>query len=367
MPAADMTTWSPHIVERFKTLLNVKEASDETDDEGLTGDDDETKLMRVAIARNRHPQDVRAAHEALTALAFSGYQDWCEYDDDDWTKNCLGQVIDDEQSGFLVSVLEGAGLIDLTSAVEMIAGPYRAAWQYAADNEAAQLILADNPVTGAGLVPAENSESWKYSRTPGTRYYIFRDGQYLYSDDKDAPLDGWATAGARDDQAATQATEWESGSGVFYAAYDNPAHVAGVTHVFGQSKDGPWVLTRSEAEGLLAVARQSPAQGASGAGHPIEPYHDTGHFTKYDNGTYFFGATADTETWYATYQELLDAIAVRAVSAATAAMTDAPLTDALIEVIIEIRDTQPEFFEKYNDEELMSAAIDAASNVLSKQ
>lgn len=200
MSAADMRAWSAQVVERFKTLLNVREISDETDDEGVGGDDDETKLLRVAIARNRNAEDVEAVHETLAALAFSGYLDWCEEDDDEWIRNCLGQVLDDEQSPFLVTALEEAGLIDLTTAVRLMAGPYRTAWQEAADAEAAQPGATE-------LNPAENVESWKYSRTPGTRYYIFHDGQYLYSDDQDAPLRGWATAEARDDEAASRATE----------------------------------------------------------------------------------------------------------------------------------------------------------------
>ncbi|HEY2575276.1 MAG TPA: hypothetical protein VGI74_03105 [Streptosporangiaceae bacterium] len=321
-----MTAWSSQITERFKVLLNFKDISDETDDEGVDGDDHEVKLKRVAIARNRNPHEAEAAHEALAALAFSGYQDWCEYDDDDWTKNCLCQVLDDDQSGFLASVLEDAGLIDLTTAIELMAGPYRTAWQQAAETEAAQ---SGSEVGAAALVPAENLESWRYSRTPGTRYYIFYEGQYLYSDDKDAPLAGWATAEARDDQAAARATEWESGSGVFYTDYENPAHAGGVTHVFGRSKDGPWVLTREQAGQLLATSPQS--QLPAGAGSPIEPYFGTGHFTKYDNGTYFFGQTADTATWYRTYQELLDALAARAAPAAGGAEALQKLLEAVPE------------------------------------
>lgn len=339
MPTADMTAWSSQIIERFKILLNVREISGETDDKGLDGDDHEVKLKRAAVARNRNPHDTEAAHEALAVLAFSGYRDWCEYDDDDWTKNCLCQVLDDDQSGFLASALDGAGLIDLTTAIELMAGPYRTAWQRAAEAEAAQAEAAEaeaaqpgSEVTAAGLVPAENLESWKYSRTPGTRYYIFHEGRYLYSDDKDANLAGWATAEARDDQAAARATEWESGSGVFYTDYENPAHVGGVTHVFGRSKDGPWVLTRQQAEQLLVTSRQSQSPGgATGAGSSIEPYFGTGHFTKYDNGRYFFGATADTATWYATYQELLDSLAGRATPAAGAAEALQRLLEAVPE------------------------------------
>lgn len=327
MSTADMTAWNSEIIERFKVLLNVREITGETDDEGLDGDDHEVKLKRAAIARNRSPHDAEAAHDALAVLAFSGYWDWCEYDDDDWARNCLGQVLDDDQSGFLASALDGAGLIDLTTAIELMAGPYRSAWQQAADAEAAQ---PGSEVTAAGLVPAENLESWKYSRTPGTRYYIFQEGQYLYSDDKDAPLAGWATAEARDDQAAARATEWESGSGVFYTDYENPALVGGVTHVFGRSKDGPWVLTRQQAEQLLVTSRQSSG-GATGAGGSVEPYFSTGHFTKYDNGSYFFGATADTATWYPTYQELLDSLAGRATPAADGAEALRRLLEAVPE------------------------------------
>lgn len=313
MPAADMTTWTPQVIQRFRVLLNVSKITGDTSDAGTEGDSDEAKLRRVTVARNRSPSDVRVAHEALAVLAFSGYQDWCDYDDNDWMTNCLGQVLDADQSGFLLPALEQAGLIDLTAAIERMAGPYRATWQQVAETEAARTAESGATATAAGLMPAENTESWRYSRTPGTRYYIFSSGQYLYSDNKDAPLAGWATARARDDQAAARATEWETGSGVFYTSYENPADVGGVTHVFGRSKDGPWVLSRAQAAEVLAASRRSqPAAGAVGVGNPVEPYFDTGHFTKYQNGSYLFGETAETATWYPTYQELLNTIASRA-------------------------------------------------------
>ncbi len=314
MSAADMTGWDSRVAERFKVLLDVRAISGdvggqvEDDGEDGVGDDgDKAKLKRVAIVRNQNALDVQAAHDALAALAFSGYQDWCEYDDDDWLRNCLGQVLDDEQSNVLVSALENADLLGLAAAVKKMADTYVAAWERAAEHEFAE---ADSPSGAGGLNFAENTESWKYSRTPGTRYYIFRDGLYLYSDNKDAPLAGWATAGARDDEAASRATEWESGSAVFYTPYEDPSQVGGVTHVFGRSKDGPWVLTRSQAERLLIASPQPPA-AAVGAASPIEPYFDTGHFTKYQNDAYFFGESADTGTWHRTYQELLDTLAER--------------------------------------------------------
>lgn len=304
MPA-DLTSWSSQVLDRLKVLLNVKEISGETGEEDTEGDGDEAKRKRAAVARNRNSQDVQAAHQALTVLAFSGYQDWCEYDDDAWLRNCLGQVLDEDQAGFLASALYEAGLIDLTTAVQLMAGPYQEAWRLAADSDAA-------PPGALELSPAENLESWKYSRTPGTRYYIFHDGQYLYADSKDAPLAEWATAEDRDDEAAARATEWESGSGVFYTSYAEPAYVDGAAYVFGEGKDGPWILDRAQAEQLLAAAGQSPAgAGVAAAGSPIEPYFDTGHFTRYEDGAYLFGETAAPDRWYGTYEELLDALSAR--------------------------------------------------------
>lgn len=308
MSATDMTAWNSLVVERFKILLDVKEISGEISDEGIDGDDDDAKLERAAIARNRNAMDVRIAHDALAALAFSGYDDWCEYDDDDWTKNCLSQVISDQQSSFLVSALEAADMIGLTSALSRLAGEYRREWELAA--EAISSGRADDDAEGdPELNAAENTESWKYSRTPGTRYYIFYGGKYLYSDDKDAPVKEWASAEIRDNDAARHATEWESGSGIFYTPYENPEHVDGASYIFGRSKDGPWTLTRSQAEHLLIESRQSPASGGVAAsGSSIEPYYDTGHFTRYANGVYTYGETADAASWYATYDELLTAI-----------------------------------------------------------
>ncbi len=345
MPVADMTAWSAQVVQRLKALLNVREISDQAGDDDDAGDGDDAKLKRAAIIRNRNPQDARIASDALAVLAFSGYQDWYDFDDDEWTKNCLSQVLDEDQHRFLVSALTDASLTDFTAAVQAMAGPYRGAWQRAAENEAAESASA---ASAAGLYPAENTESWEYSRTPGTRYYIFHDGKYLYSDDKDAPLAGWASAEARDDQAAARATEWETGSGVFYTSYENPALAGGVEHVFGQSKDGPWKLTRSRAEQLLAEARRSQAPtGVTGAGSPVEPYFDTGHFTRFDNNAYTFGETAGTRTWYSTYADLLDAVAARdgaraGEPAASLAVAEQACADHVVPAITE-------FISEYSD------------------
>jgi ppGpp synthetase/RelA/SpoT-type nucleotidyltranferase len=306
--SANMKGWTSEIVQRFKTLLNVDDISGDVGveyEKEAAGEGDEAKLKRAKIARNRNPTDVRAVHQALTALAFSGHKEWCAYNDD-WMTSCLGEVLDDDQNAFLLSALQRAGLADLTTVVKTMAGPYATAWQQAAKSAA-----SGGAMTAPELGAVENVESWKYSRTPGTRYYIFHDGQHLFSDDKSAPLAWWATAEDRDKQAAARAVEWENGSGIFCTSYENPAHVDNVTYVFGRSRNGPWNLDQSQAADLLAVTRHQAQESGSvaGKGSPIEPYYETGHFTKYENGTYYFGQTATTTTWYRSYQELLDALA----------------------------------------------------------
>lgn len=326
---AHMSSWDSQIIERFKTLLNISDTFTGTSAEGTEGDSTEAKLKRAALARNLTRDKAEPVHQALTTLAFSGYQDWCDYDDDAWTKNCLAQVLDADQSGYLAERLQDAGLDKLQEALTEMADTYAPAWQQAAENEAAASAQAGATGTDAGLIPGENTGSWEYSRTPGTRYYIFHNGEYLYSDDKDAPLRHWATAETRDEDAARRATEWETGSGIFYTSYDNPAHVQGATHVFGLSRYGPWNLDRAQAARLLAQSRQDQAPGGvTGTGSPIEPYYDTGHYTKYDNGAYYYGKTADATTWYPSYQQLLDTID-------GAAAADEANEDKLIELMLQ--------------------------------
>jgi len=344
MPAADMTAWTADIVARFKVLLDVSkipvsgEADEDPAPDGENPASDRAKLRRAAMARNGSPDHARVAHEALASLAFDGYQDWCDDGDDAWLKNCLGQVLDDEQSRYLVAALVNADQIDLTAAVQKMADEYRTAWQTAAEDEATQEGAVP---TAEGLVPGENTESWKYSRTPGTRYYIYRDGQYLYSDNKNATLPDWATAQARDSQAAARATEWEPGSGIYCTPYLVPAHVGDVTHIFARSKDGPWTLTRAEAADLLTTTRQ-----AIGVSDPIEPYFTTGHYTRYHNGTYTYGETRDAATWHPTYQQLLDTIAARTAPRAT---EDGEL-DELAEALVQLFDAVPEAADMPTDE-----------------
>jgi hypothetical protein len=166
MPDTDMSAWTPGIIRRFRVLVDAGALG-----RGAAGQDADDDAMRLAAAvRDRDEPTVRSVHEVLTSLAFSGYAQWCEYDDDEWTKNCLSQVLDPGQSAYLVQVLDRPSEMDLQMALVTMEREYARAWRAAADAQAA---------AGADLNPVENTGNWAYSRTPGTRYYIFHEGEYL--------------------------------------------------------------------------------------------------------------------------------------------------------------------------------------------
>lgn len=262
-----MTGWSPVIIERFKSLFNIDALSGEAAESGPDGESEDARTLRlVANARMLSANDVQIVHQALTVFAFSGYQEWHAYDDDDWTKNCLGQTLSEDQSGYIVSALREPAPTDLASVVQTMAGQFVTAWRKEAESEATPVGgLSQQGEEHPGLNAVLNDANWGYSRTPGTRYYIYNSGQYLFSDDPNAGLGEWATSEAREEAAKNNATEWAPG--ISYTPYANAALVEGIPRVYGLSQYGPWNLTEEEA---LARAYAQAQAASVPAGEPAE-------------------------------------------------------------------------------------------------
>ena len=90
-------------------------------------------------------------------------------------------------------------------------------------------------------------------------------------------------------------------------------------YTFGETEDATvWYPTYQQLLDAIAARTGAQVEGR-GTGRNVEPYLETGYFTKYANDQYTFGETEDATVWYPTYQQLLDAIAARTEAQATGA------------------------------------------------
>jgi hypothetical protein len=266
-----MTGWTSVIIERFKSLCDIDRLSGEVAENDPDGESEDARASRlVANARIINANDVRTVHEALTVYAFSGYGQWHCEDDDAWTKNCLGQVLSESQSSYLASVLNQPEPIDLATLVQTVAGRFVPVWRDEARSEATQVAgLPQEGEEQPGLNAILNDANWQYTRTPGTRYYIFYGDQYLFSDDQTAELAEWAAAEAREEAAKNNAAQWAPG--IFYTPYANPSLVEGVPRVYGLSEYGPWNLAEEEAVALASAQAQAASDPVAPADLDEEP------------------------------------------------------------------------------------------------
>lgn len=265
-----MTGWSTAIVARFKSLFNVDGLSDEVAEFGPDGESEDGKASRlVATARVRNANDVQSVHEALTACAFDGYRGWHSRDDDDWMKNGLASMLSEDQSGYLVSVLREPSLADLSAIVRTMAGQFVPVWREQARSGATEMTGPSREAEERpGFTVILNEANWRYSRTPGTRYYIYHGGQYLFSDDQNAQPGDWMPSPDREEAAKNNAVQWATG--IFYTPYADPSLVGGVVRVYGLSEDGPWILTEEEALALASAQAQAAVEPPAPAPAPDE-------------------------------------------------------------------------------------------------
>lgn len=208
--------------------------------------------------------------DALVDLVFGGYHDWYQYEDA-WVLHNLAQVLDDEgaqQTGLLAHLgrICGAAATDAADSVCTDFLTY-AEWCVQVWRTEAQQA-ASEPQDGQLESAQENTASWNYSRTPGTFYYRYRDGKYLYNDAADAPAEDWKELPYWDDLAEAAAgapgsdlsavegwgNEW---NGWYAIPTTDPARFG--THVYGQGKSGPW-MTRDQA---VAAHQTAPAAAAA--------------------------------------------------------------------------------------------------------
>lgn len=194
--------------------------------------------------------------DRLVPLVFEGDTGWFG-NEDTWILRNLGHVLDDEgtQERELLNALDAMSVAESSDSLDIALTRFATAvdqfselWQQEA--EAEQYTAADTYDAerggAANLDGTPNDTNWNADRTPGTRYFIYYNNSYYYSDQPSGPLDAWATLQAREESAQALAQPWGDRAGASYTPSGN-ADLYGGDYVYRLSPGGPW-LTKEEAD-----------------------------------------------------------------------------------------------------------------------
>ncbi|HEY2579245.1 MAG TPA: hypothetical protein VGI74_23305 [Streptosporangiaceae bacterium] len=220
--------------------------------------------------------------DQVVDMVFDGYAEWASYygSQPEWVLTNLAQVLESgSQQAALLDHLESIAnalpeardecLMSFKNDIDQWAPN----WQY---NANAELADAQGPLLeGQERVQAyPNTESWNYSRTPGTFYYKYleRNSKYVYvfNDNADAADVDWRELKYWDDLAETEArkpenkltakfSDWDS-SWAAWSVLDNSKAEDG--RVYGKADEGRWYDYNGAIEArnkeLQAQAAQQP-------------------------------------------------------------------------------------------------------------
>lgn len=257
----DQSDWA-RCLPLFKNILRPSFVADPVAEMG----DFETCAAAITQARAENVS-FGVLGDKLVNLVFEGYRDWYQYEDV-WILRELAEVLDiagEQQSGLLVGLKAIGGAADEDSRKTAIqeflptVEQYVNVWQQEAEREG--YTRAEAVDQRVELEGATNETNWQANRIPGTYYWVFVDGRYLYSDLPKAPISEWETLQVREQLAADGAKKW--GDGFCTPTGGNPDY--GGDYVFALDRYGPW-LTQSAAEAALAkppVLQSAAAEAGS--------------------------------------------------------------------------------------------------------
>jgi len=223
--------------------------------------------------------------DKLVPLVFEGYQDWYSYEDQ-WILKDLASVLDDtgdqeiqilrglDELGLLARGIEKASELtpdEIEARVQQLdvglaanslltrLSQYVAAWQ----DEASRVGSEQQAAATTEGIPGDTNANWDDDAVPGTRYWIYADGGYLYSDRKVAPLDQWMSLQGRENAAEAAKQPWNGAPGWSCTPVgdESVSDYGGVGFVFRRDPDGSWMtqakafaaLDQEEEEARLAV------------------------------------------------------------------------------------------------------------------
>jgi hypothetical protein len=243
----------------FANLLRPSMLADPVTEIGGDGGEE----LNADITEFRNSSDGQALKtwgDEIITLVFDGYADWAGYyaSQPEWVLTNLAQVLEDAsmQTALLERLRDVVNALSDTRNEQLVRfkndiDRWVPQWQAYA---AIELVGAQGPLLeGEERVEAHpNTDSWNYSRTPGTFYYKYleRDGRsvYVYSDDEDAADEDWHEASHWDELAGELAErpenavnarfpEWDS-SWASWSVLDNPKVADG--RVYGKADEGRW-------------------------------------------------------------------------------------------------------------------------------
>ena len=231
-------SWSSYLT-RFKNLVRP---------DGISSIGEPDEAVEAARGEDSAKMALSAISGRLPNLVFEGYGDWYSYDDE-WVLRNLAQVLTSEEEDEIIRRLDAGTAESLGELLEYISGQRLAVWETVAREEFAS---ADGDGPGEGLTGLANTANWEASRTPGTYYYTYVDGRYLYSDLAEAPVGEWETLREREELATANAQAWGD-TGWFCTPTGEPSLYGG-SYVFAPDSDGPW-MTEDQATAQLAAQR----------------------------------------------------------------------------------------------------------------
>lgn len=241
--------WSSSL-GRFKSLLRPEGAG------ASDGEDESVEAARGAGSV------LAGVSGTLPDAVFDGYGDWYGYQDE-WVLTHLAWALSPSEEAEILGLLAQDTPEALGQLLEYVDGRL-GAWREAAREHASATAGAGGTLTGEA-----NTANWQANRLPGTYYYAYTDGRYLYSDTPEAPAGEWAELPERERAAADQAQPWGE-SGWFYTPVAD-AGLYGGAYVYAALRDGPWTTQEQAAETLAQqVQNEGEPEMAVAADEDIE-------------------------------------------------------------------------------------------------
>ncbi|HET9893418.1 MAG TPA: hypothetical protein VFQ44_00540 [Streptosporangiaceae bacterium] len=268
----NLSSWSTYLI-RFKDLLRPEGvaplgAADE-DVESARGEDAAKVSLSVITGR-------------LPNLVFDGYRDWYSYEDD-WVLRNLGQVLTPAEEDEILRRLDDGTPQALGELLDYIASQRLEAWEAAARDEFAR---ADGDGAAELLTGLPNTANWQASRTPGTYYYTYVGGRYLYSDLAEGTVSEWETLRDREQLASANAEPW--GDSGWYCSPTGEPELYDGAYVYAPERDGPWMteeLALAEIAAAAEPSRYEPVEAVPGEQGWLRGYDTQEKVWKFTRGS----------------------------------------------------------------------------------
>ena len=248
-------SWAEYLV-RFKNLVRPATVDPMSDPD--PGDAAAQNVETVRSDESAKMQ-VQKLTDVLPNLVFEGYQDWYGYEAE-WVLRNLGHVLTPADEDEILRLLDQGTQDSLKEALTYLVDQLDG-WQEAAQREftaPAAGATSGEASSASELKGERNTANWTARRTPGTCYYTYADGAYLYSDIESGPRAAWATLTEREDQAEAGKAAWGE-RGWYTPVGSQFVDLYGGAYVFRVGADGPWLTEQEATKSIQAADVQTVA------------------------------------------------------------------------------------------------------------